>query len=86
MPQPKAFHPFAEEQRAQDPKSKLVKAQVELRHLTGFLAIIPGRHVRGAVNRSLSSGLVDVYGIVGALRGLVRQGELISDAAVVTAI
>jgi hypothetical protein len=59
---------------------------VELRHLTGFLAIIPSRQVIGAVNRSLSSGLMDVYGTVGALRGLVRQGGLISDAAVVTAI
>lgn len=59
------------------------QAAYGMRRLIGVVAHIPSPEIEVPVNRALASGLVDVYGFVGALRGLVRQGGLINDAAVV---
>lgn len=59
------------------------EAEYLVGRLTRVVASIPSAGVVEPVHRALSSGLMDVYGTVGALRGLVRQGLTISDPAVV---
>lgn len=59
------------------------QAAYGIRRLISIVAHIPSPEIELPVNRALASGLVEVYGFVSALRGLVRQGLLISDAAVV---
>lgn len=59
------------------------QAAYGIRRLISIVAHMPSPEIELPVNRALASGLVEVYGFVGALRGLVRQGLLISDAAVV---
>lgn len=54
-----------------------------LRRLVCIVAHLPSPEIELPVNRALSSGLVEIYGFVGALRGLVRQGLFISDKAVI---
>lgn len=58
------------------------QAAYGLRHLIGIVAHVPSPEIELPVNRALASGLVEIYGFVGALRGLVRQGLPINDAAV----
>lgn len=59
------------------------EAEYSVGHLAGIVASIPSPDVVAPVHHALASGLMDVYGVVGALRGLVRQGLYISDAAAV---
>ena len=63
--------------------SNSTQAAYGIRRLVSIVAHIPSQEIELPVNHALASGLVEVYGFVGALRGLVRQGLLISDAAVV---
>lgn len=71
-----------------DEKSKAEKwnprqATYALRGLVSIVAHMPSPEIEQPVNRALASGLVDIYGFVDALRGLLRQGQFISDEGVV---
>lgn len=59
------------------------QAAYGIQRLISIVAHIPSPEIELPVNRALASGLVDVYGFVGALRGLVKQGLLLSDKRVV---
>lgn len=59
------------------------EAEYGVGSLAGVVAGIPSAGAVDPVYRALTSGLMNVNGAVGALRGLVRQGLYISDAAVV---
>jgi hypothetical protein len=59
------------------------QAAYGIQRLISIVAHIPSPEIELPVNGALASGLVDVYGFVGALRGLVKQGLLLSDKRVV---
>lgn len=71
------------EERAKAEKWNSRQAEHRIRRLVGIVANMPSLEVLVPVNRALASGLADVYGAVGALRGLVRQGCFITEAEVV---
>ena len=72
-----------QEKKSTDEKWNAREAEYRVGRLAGVVASIPSADVVEPVHRALVSGLMDVYGTVGALRGLVRQGLHISDTAVV---
>jgi hypothetical protein len=72
-----------QEKRVTDEKWNAREAEYRVGSLTGVVAGIPSAGAVDPVYRALASGLMNVNGAVGALRGLVRQGWYISDAAVV---
>ncbi|MFJ1253850.1 NACHT domain-containing protein [Cupriavidus sp. CuC1] len=72
-----------EEKKSTNEKWNAREAEHYVGRLAGIVASIPSAGVVEPVHRALTSGLMDVYGTVGALRGLVRQGLYISDTAVV---
>lgn len=72
---------LAEKSTAERWNSK--QAAYSIQRLISIVARIPSPEVELPVNRALASGLVEVYGFVSALRGLLRQGLFFSDAAVV---
>jgi hypothetical protein len=57
-------------------------AEYSVGRLAGFVASIPRADIVDPIHRALASGLMDLFGTVGALQAIVRQG-LISDPAVV---
>jgi hypothetical protein len=59
------------------------EAEYRVGQLAGVVASIPSADIVEPVHRALASGLMDIYGTIVALRGLVRQGLYISDIAVV---
>lgn len=71
------------EEKSTTEKWNSKQAAYGIRRLINIVANIPSPEIESPVNHALASGLVEVYGFVGALRGLVRQGLFISDAGVV---
>lgn len=67
-------------------KDKPGFAQWVPRDLVRVVSNLPSGEIEAPLNRALASGLVDVYGLVDGLRGLLSQGGLISDALVVAQI
>ncbi len=65
--------------KANEPKWNRREAEHVVGRLTGFVVNIPSPDVVAPVSRALASGLMEVYGVVGALRGLVRQGAFVSE-------
>jgi hypothetical protein len=59
------------------------QAAHSIQHLINIVAHIPSSEIELPVNRALASGLMEIYDFVGALRGLAKQGLLISDKGVV---
>jgi hypothetical protein len=72
-----------EEKKSTDQNWNAREAEYRVGRLAVAVASIPSANVVEPVHRALTSGLMDIYGTVGTLRGLVRQGLYISDAAVV---
>ena len=66
-----------------DPKWNSKQAGAQIDHLVVIVANLPSTEILAAVTHALSSGLVGLYGFVGALRGMTRQGWVFSDANVV---
>ena len=56
---------------------------VEVFDWSGILANLPSAEIAEPLARSLGSGLLGLYGFVGAVRGLTRQGWAFSDAGAV---
>lgn len=69
--------------KATDEKWNAREAEYRVGSLADVVAGIPSAGAVDPVYRALASDLMNVYGAVGALRGLVRQGLYISDAAAV---
>jgi hypothetical protein len=72
-----------QEKKATGEKRNAQEAEYRVGSLTSVVAGIPSAGAIDPVYRALESGLMNVNGAVGALRGLVRQGLCISDATVV---
>ncbi|MGO9373913.1 MAG: hypothetical protein ACLQBD_17625 [Syntrophobacteraceae bacterium] len=72
-----------EEKKSTDEKWNARDAQYSVGHLAGVVASIPSAGVVEPVYRALVSGLMDIYGTIRALRGLVCQGLHISDTPVI---
>lgn len=70
-------------EKVADPKWNAKQAEYRIGHLVGIIANLPSTEIFVAVTHALGSGLVGLYGFVGALRGLTRQGWVFSDANVV---
>lgn len=66
-----------------DPKWNSKRAEGRIGRLVEVAANLPSTEILAAVTHALSSGLVGLYSFVGALRGLTRQGWVISDDKVV---
>lgn len=71
------------EESTKDPKWNSRQVHYRLGSLLKIVASIPSHEITKPVNRALASGFTDLFGIVGSLRGLVRQGLFISDIDVV---
>lgn len=71
-------------ERETNPKWNAKQAEHRVGHLVGILASLPSAEIVMPVTRTLGSGLLEMYGFVGALRGLTRQGWVFSDANVVS--
>jgi hypothetical protein len=72
-----------QDRKSTDEKWNPREAEYRVRRLAGVVASIPSAGVVEPVYHALASGLMDVYGTVDAIRGLVRQGSYISDTVVV---
>ncbi|SOE63195.1 hypothetical protein SAMN05414139_02269 [Burkholderia sp. D7] len=57
-----------------------------IRRLAGVLANMPSPLVVMPIREALKSELMDVYGVISSLKGLVRQGVVISDTSIVRAM
>ena len=62
------------------------EAEFRLGQLAGFVANIPSSNVVVPLSHALSSGLMNVFGILGAVRGLLRQGVFNLDPSIVSQI
>jgi hypothetical protein len=60
------------------------EAEYRVGRLVGILANLPSTEIIAPVALALGSGLLGMYGFLGALRGLIRQGWIFSDAHVVS--
>lgn len=72
-----------QERKAADVRWNAREAEYRVGHLAGVVASIPSAGVVEPVHRALASGLMDVYGTVRTLRGIVRHGLYVSDMTVV---
>jgi hypothetical protein len=72
-----------QEKKATDMKWNAREAEYRVGYLAGAVASIPSAGVVEPAHRALASGLMDVYGTVRTLRGLVRQGLYVSDMTVI---
>lgn len=70
-------------ERDTNPRWNARTAEYQVGRLVGILANIPSSEVVVPVTRALGTGLLGLYGVLGALTGLIRQGWQLSDAAVV---
>jgi hypothetical protein len=61
-------------------------AVYQMRRLAGVLANIPSPVVVAPIREALKSELMDVYGVISSVTGLVRQGVVIADASMIVAI
>ncbi len=59
------------------------QGEYQVGNLVGILANLPSIEIIAPVTRALGSGLLGLYGFVGAVRALTRQGWVFSDAGVV---
>ena len=69
--------------RKTNPKWNARQGEYRVGNLVGILANLPSVEVAASVTRALSSGLLNLYGFVGAVRALTRQGWIFSDAGVI---
>ncbi|MFM0557596.1 hypothetical protein P0D69_42660 [Paraburkholderia sediminicola] len=72
--------------KSEDAKWNWKPAAHQMRRLAGVLANIPSTLVVAPIREALKSELMDVYGVISSLKGLVRQGLVISDASIVPAV
>jgi hypothetical protein len=75
-----------QDEKASGEKWNARQAEYHVGGLAGIMANIPSAEVVEPIHRALASGLMDVYGTVAALRGLLRQGVFITNSAVVRQI
>lgn len=66
-------------EKENDPKWNSKRAEARIGRFVEVAANLPSAEIVSAVMHALSSGLVGLYSFVGALRGLTRQGWVISD-------
>ena len=74
------------DKKSGDEKWNAREAEYSVGRLAGLVASIPSPAIVESVHLALASGLMDLFGTVGALRGLLHQGLNISDSAVVRQI
>jgi hypothetical protein len=72
-----------QESKSTDEKWNAREAEYRIGCLAGIVASISSADIVKPVYQALASGMMDVCGTVGAMRGLVRQGLYISDTVVV---
>jgi hypothetical protein len=70
-------------ERKANPKWNARQGEYQVGNLVGILANLPSVEIVAPVTRALGSGLLGLYGFVGAVRALTRQGWIFSDAGVV---
>ncbi len=70
-------------ERKANPKWNARQGEYQVGNLVGILANVPSVEIVAPVTRALGSGLIGLYGFVGAVRALTRQGWVFSDAGVV---
>jgi hypothetical protein len=70
-------------ERKENPKWNAKQGEYQVGNLVGILANLPSLEIVAPVTRALGSGLLGLYGFVGAVRALTRQGWVFSDAGVV---
>lgn len=71
-------------ERKANPKWNARQGEYQLGNLVGILANLPSVEIVAPVTRALSSGLMGLYGFIGAVRALTRQGWVFSDVGVVS--
>ena len=71
-------------ERETNPKWNVRQAEYQVGNLVGILANLPSVEIVAPVTRALGSGFLGMYGFVGAVRGLTRQGWAFSDASAVS--
>jgi hypothetical protein len=70
-------------ERNANPKWNARQGEYQVGNLVSILANLPSAEIVAPVTRALGSGLLGLYGFVGAVRALTRQGWVFSDAGVV---
>lgn len=70
-------------ERAANPKWNARQSEYQIGNLVGVLANLPSVEIVGPVTRALGCGLLGLYGVIGAVRALTRQGWVFSDAGVI---
>lgn len=70
-------------ERQANPKWNARQGEYQVGNLVGVLSNLPSVEIIAPVTRALGSGLLGLYGFVGAVRALTRQGWVFSDAGVV---
>lgn len=72
--------------KSENDKWNCKPAAHQIKRLAGVLANIPSTLAVAPIREALKSELMDVYGVISSLKGLVRQGVVISDASIVRAM
>jgi hypothetical protein len=70
-------------ERKANPKWNSKQGEYQVGNLVGILANLPSVEIVAPITRALCSGLMGLYGVVSAVRALIRQGWVFSDAGVV---
>lgn len=79
-------HQLRTEQAADSAEWNNKRAAYRMRGLLNAVANTPSPEIVGPLMHALADGFIDVYSAVNALKGLVRQGVFLEDAAVVARI
>ncbi|WP_201762695.1 hypothetical protein [Paraburkholderia hospita] len=72
--------------RSEDPSLNWKPAAHQTRRLSAVLASIPSNAVVEPIREALKSELMDVFGVISSIKGLVRQGVVLTDATMVRAM